>query len=235
MATTSLNPGVGPTNADIATAVAAPSAATIAAAVAAPSAATIATAVAAAVPTLTQINSSVASNAPSPNNWVYLGAGNMQSVSNATVSFSAYKKLRVAIRFQIGGTAQNPYLTLNNDTTSDMYSGANLVWSAGSSAIPQLNDYALSSRVYLTSNNNVAAGYTVTGYIDIDNANLTNWKIMNGQIYYVDGTGSTKYCEFNGKYLGTSAITSVKITDQGNNNFNAWAGNTNGFHVYGMN
>ena len=36
-------PGVGPTNADIATAVAAPSAATIAAAVAAPSAATIAT------------------------------------------------------------------------------------------------------------------------------------------------------------------------------------------------
>ena len=37
-------PGVGPTNADIATAVAAPSAATIAAAVAAPSAATIAAA-----------------------------------------------------------------------------------------------------------------------------------------------------------------------------------------------
>jgi len=71
MATSSLNPGVGPTNADIAAAVAAPSAATIAAAVAAPSAATIAAAVAApsaatiastvaaSVPTLAQINTAV--------------------------------------------------------------------------------------------------------------------------------------------------------------------------------
>ena len=93
-------PGVGPTNADIATAVAAPSAATIAAAVAAPSAATIAaavaapsaatiastvaapssatiaSAVAAAVPTISAINTAVANNAPSPNAWVHLGSAN---------------------------------------------------------------------------------------------------------------------------------------------------------------
>lgn len=52
-------PGVGPTNADIATAVAAPSAATIASTVAAPSAATIASTVAAAVPTIAAIQTAV--------------------------------------------------------------------------------------------------------------------------------------------------------------------------------
>ena len=55
-------PGVGPTNADIATAVAAPSAASIAAAVAAPSAATIAAAVAA--PSSATIASAVAAAVP---------------------------------------------------------------------------------------------------------------------------------------------------------------------------
>jgi hypothetical protein len=77
----------------------APSAATIAAAVAAPSSATIASAVAAAVPTISAINTAVANNAPSPNGWVLLGTGNLQNVNSATVSFSAYRKLRVVWKY----------------------------------------------------------------------------------------------------------------------------------------
>lgn len=69
-------PGVGPTNADIASAVAAPSAATIAAAVAAPSANTIASAVAAVVPnpfgiTVQATYNTSTNNATASNNFVY--------------------------------------------------------------------------------------------------------------------------------------------------------------------
>lgn len=128
-------PGVGPTNADIATAVAAPSAATIAAAVAAPSAATIAaavaapssatiaSAVAAAVPTTAGITSIVQANAGSPfgGTWTSLYANSPATLATSlTVSgLGSYKYLRVRW-FVVANSAGNNFeVRLNGDTGSN--------------------------------------------------------------------------------------------------------------------
>lgn len=113
-------PGVGPTNADIATAVAAPSAATIAAAVAAPSAATIATSVAAAVPTLAQINTSVSTYASSTPTWTYIGQTAFNIAGSTFSSLSGYKMYKLVVVNMTNATAAGAYgFRINGDTASN--------------------------------------------------------------------------------------------------------------------
>ena len=113
-------PGVGPTNADIATAVAAPSAATIAAAVAAPSSATIATAVAAAVPTTAEITSIVQANAGSPygGTLTSIGVQAFSGVSSVTFSsLSGYKNLQFYITGASPGSSNADFqIRFNGDS-----------------------------------------------------------------------------------------------------------------------
>jgi hypothetical protein len=122
MATTSLNPGVGPTNADIATAVAAPSAATIASAVAAPSAATIATAVAAAVPTTAGITTIVQANAGGAysGTMTSLGYQSMGNVNSVTFTgLSGYKYLQFfGTAIMQASNAGDFSLRFNSDSSS---------------------------------------------------------------------------------------------------------------------
>ena len=130
-------PGVGPANSDIAAAVAAPSAATIAAAVAAPSAATIAaavaapssatiaTAVAAAVPTIGAINTSVANNAPSPNNWTVITSTNTNNTASTYTfsSLSGYRSYKII--YSSNHLTNNASINLRfNGDTSTIYSCA---------------------------------------------------------------------------------------------------------------
>lgn len=149
-------PGVGPTNADIATAVAAPSAATIAAAVAAPSAATIAaavaapsaatiaTAVAAAVPTTAGITSIVQSNAGatlaqhqefSAGNWAWLGRTVFNSTTGEyTISgLESYKKIRIHIVANQTTGAQDVFLRLNGATSG--YGSSYGAWYGSTSGV----------------------------------------------------------------------------------------------------
>jgi hypothetical protein len=255
MATTSLNPGVGPTNADIATAVAAPSAATIAAAVAAPSAATIAaavaapsaatiastvaapssatiaTAVAAAVPTISAINTAVANNAPSPNNWVYLGNGSLVNVNTASVSFSAYKKLRIVWKFNMGASAQAPLWRFNGDTGSNYTQHASI----RSAAAWDTNVLISTDSIRMTIGN-MSVGSPAVGWMEIyDTASTTAHKqiITEGITAHSSLNNSYAKWEGMGVYRSNTAITSVSVTGNGGTNFSNDAFNS--FQVFGAN
>lgn len=140
-------PGVGPTNADIATAVAAPSSATIASAVAAavptlaqintsvtnngnayngPSAATIASTVAAAVPTTAGITTIVQANAGSPfgGTWTtisYVNFGATAGTAGLNVSgLTGYKYLRLFSTAYCGADT-SWRIRLNGDTGNNYF------------------------------------------------------------------------------------------------------------------
>ena len=231
-------PGVGPTNADIATAVAAPSAATIAAAVAAPSAATIATAVAAAVPTISAINTSVANNAPSPNAWVHLGTASMNNVNTATISFTAYRKLKVVIKgMGNASTSSTPALRFNGDSGNNYNSGFLYFRSGGTSPSTGLDVSNIGSyRLWRWTGSGLGNGTTFTGTIEIENASLTNIKNYSHKMAYFDaGDGAIAMIETVGSYQGTSAITSVTFFDFNGNAFASNTTNNIAFQVFGMN
>lgn len=211
-------PGVGPTNADIATAVAAPSAATIAAAVAAPSAATIAaavaapssstiaTAVAAAVPTLSQINTSVATNAPSPNGWTVISTNNANS-SFGTYTWSGlsgYKAYKLVFSTTVN-TQCAVYVRVNGISTSTYtYVGGNLL-------IPNTSfSTANSTQAYI--------GNTVDGFIHgemlFPDASTGNPKIMKGYAYYRNA-GNDWLSNSLSSTQSTAAITSITFAMSG--------------------
>lgn len=240
-------PGVGPTNADIATAVAAPSAATIAAAVAAPSAATIAaavaapssstiaTAVAAAVPTLSQINTSVANNAPSPNAWVHLGTVNMLNISSSTISFSAYRKLKIVLRLYSGVNTQNPTIRFNSDT-SNVYSVGQNFLSTGSTFSEFTGSINTSSlRLNYSNSGSLAANNVMISTIEIENASLANSKdFTSNSIFFQSGANFARVQNI-GCYYGSSAITSITLFCNSGNLFANSTVNNGAFQVFGMN
>jgi hypothetical protein len=226
MATTSLNPGVGPTNADIATAVAAPSAATIAAAVAAPSAATIAsavaapssstiaTAVAAAVPTLTQINNSVATNAPSPNAWVSIGSITANNTSN-TMTFSGlsgYKAYQIIFPFiEINGTYSGLALRINGDSSS-VYNGFHTVNYNGGQTYPGRDFNTNQLRI---AEGGVGTGAFISSFAEINQANLSAPKSITYS-GYAGGSSTTNIMQGGyGSCQNTSTVSSITIYNTG--------------------
>jgi hypothetical protein len=228
-------PGVGPANSDIAAAVAAPSAATIAAAVAAPSSATIASAVAAAVPTISAINSSVASNAPSPNNWVYLGNLNLSGVSSATISFSAYRKLKIIVPRIIGNVSvtQSPGIRLNGDS-SEIYSNATGYTVSGATSTSWSQGYS-NNRINLVQSN-LQTNSSFVGIIEIDNAHTNNTKNYSVTIGYRDGgAGSNVRRTEIGTYINTTPITSLTFFCASSQPFQTVVENQTAVQVFGVN
>ena len=236
MAMSSLNTKIGPTNADIATAVAAPSAATIAAAVAAPSAATIAsavaapsastiaTAVAAAVPTISAINTAVANNAPSANNWTLINSIAMAGANTYTFSsISGYKALRLYAprlsRLDASGTA-GVWIRLNGDTNAANYTWSRITTTASASTGALINAAANSyfgEGMYFNAGN----GGVLSFDYKIENANSTSVpKTMYGTYQTVANSGSsTPDNGARGNYLSTSAITSITIFAESTSTF----------------
>jgi hypothetical protein len=210
----------------------APSAAAIAAAVAAPSAATIATAVAAAVPTISAINSSVASNAPSPNGWVLLGTGNLQNTASATISFSAYKKLRIVWKF-VMQDAQAPVIRLNGDTGSNYVNTAILEYDATSNPM-----YQNTAETFLRiSIGNSIAGSMNTGFMEVENAGLSSSKLVRCQNITQHSSLSNARGRWDGNsvYRTSSAITSVTITGNSGSIYADDVYNATAFQVFGAN
>ncbi len=220
-------PGVGPTNADIATAVAAPSSSTIA------------TAVAAAVPTLTQINNSVATNAPSPNGWVFLGSGNLQGVSSATVSFSAYRKLRIVWKFTNGTGGPQAVLVRFNGDTGNNYTVAALVSYNDTYAQAQTNFLINTDSLRMTYGNLANAGSCI-GWMEVNDANSTS---AHKQAIYRNMAAMTNLpsngigrFDADGIWRNNAAITSVTILGLNGTVFSAGESyNAQGFQVFGAN
>lgn len=237
-------PGVGPTNADIATAVAAPSAATIAAAVAAPSAATIAatvaapsaatiaTAVAGAVPTLGQINTSVSTNAPSPHTWTLISTvtPNSTATSVSFTGISGYKTLKIVCpRIETtGGTLNGIALRINSDATSGNYSGAGWSISPNNSISPTLN---LDTWLVLSSGNGPSGG-GFGGHVTIYNSNVASQKFIES--FFVGayaGASGGGFSQLQGVWTSTATITSLTI----HNNGTALLGGGKSIYLYGAN
>jgi hypothetical protein len=211
-------PGVGPTNADIATAVAAPSAATIAtavaapsaatiaAAVAAPSSATIATAVAAAVPTISAINTSVANNAPNPNNWTVIGNSGTGWSTFTFSSVSGYRTLRLFTPRMLSSADGQVQFRINGDSTTNVYMSSR-AHSFGGSFGGNVESSSLIS-LGMTVGSSGPATFDVT----FDFANLTTIpKIITGRFGGLGSTYTSISDSFRGYYTSTSAITSLTV------------------------
>lgn len=224
-------PGLGPQNSDIAAAVAAPSAATIAAAVAAPSAATIAAAVAApsaatiatqvaaSVPTLSQINTSVANNA-SPFGGTWTAITTSGTLTNA-VSFTdisslgGYKRLRFVF-WNLRQVGSNLFHYRINGTSSGYttygfyHSGFDAAWPTGA----QDGSSIMDGTSFVGSSSDQSSSHII-------------------DIYNADSTTSYKYCEFFGYgtkssyintpgpiygraiFKNTAAVTSLRVANSG--------------------
>ena len=215
----SVYPGLGPTNADIATAVAAPSAATIAAAVAAPSAATIATAVAApssstiatavaaAVPTLSQINTSVSTYAPSSNNWTVVATATPNNTVN-TYTFSGLSgyKLYKVVYYITMSAIDRVGLRINGDAGSNYTYAYSNISSGGASG-----DVISGGTLYGIN----ASGSPAIGYYLINNATIGAYK----DIQFNSGTGgvSARNGFGTGVWQNTATITSITVLSSSNN------------------
>lgn len=259
-------PGVGPTNADIASTIATtpaisaqitanvPTASAIATAVAAPSLAQITSAIttnaasagvtmaaitssittnaASAGVTLAAIGTQVANNAPSPNNWTFLGTGNLQNVSSATVSFSSYRTLRIG--FRIIDAADSPAFRLNGDTGVNYINGYNLINSGSTN--PLSSTVTTNDRIPVTYNNEgVISGVVFIGDIEISPAGLSNLKLCKIRTWYTNQSSFNRFSESYCTYNSTAAITSITFFNAGGSNFSGNSTNIIAFQVFGAN
>jgi hypothetical protein len=213
-------PGVGPANSDIAAAVAAPSAATIAAAVAAPSAATIASAVAApssatiasavaaAVPTISAINSSVASNASPYGGTVTHSYARGNGAATYTFSgLSGYKYLRVTwagITCTANGVGVS--ILINNDFSTSYT--AMIHKKRADSATPSL-EFGFNNKINLETI--LSTGTKQNGVLIIPNSNsaaIKNYTMTNS----FNNTATDIMQDYTGAWMNTAAISSITFS-----------------------
>jgi hypothetical protein len=189
--------------------------------------------VAAAVPTIGAINTAVANNAPSPNAWVFLGTGNLSNVSTATVSFTAYRKLKIVMKFYANpSNTQVPCLRLNGDSSGIYGEGSTHLISGGTST--QISAGLENNRINLIQNG-LNQNQAFIGVIEIENASLTNVKNLSSNIIYRDTSGGTVWKRDLNIYRGTSAITSITIYDTNGVAFQNYVENNTAFQVFGVN
>jgi len=212
-------PGVGPTNADIATAVAAPSAATIAAAVAAPSAATIASAVnapsaatiatqvAASVPTLSQINTSVANNSsPFGGTYTNLGTTTLSGTSTTISGLSGYKYLKMWVYFTPNDNGQRFIWRINGDSSA-IYSYALRNWTGNNS-----NVIATRNATSFGVTNNANDVSQINGFeIEIARNDSSVYKFIKSKGIVREGATATMHSS-TGVYASTTVISSITFS-----------------------
>ena len=226
-------PGVGPTNADIATAVAAPSAATIAAAVAAPSSATIASAVAAAVPTTAGITSIVQANAGSPvgGTWTQIATTTANGNNSYTfTNLSGYKYLKLMwTSLHCAAGTQTMRITFNGVTTNTYnIFGEQMIGYNNGSSFPDAIAMGVNFPV-----ENVETDYQRNnGFIEIPNSNSTMAKHV--RLHNTSFSSYWRYYRWNGIWTNTSPISSITVALSAST-FNFPTSNGAGFILIGAN
>lgn len=177
MSVNNLNPGVGPTNADIAAAVAAPSLAQITSAITTNAAsagvtnASIASAVttnaASAGVTMAAINTAVANNAsPFGGTWTNLYSGSIGGVSTLNISgLGSYKYLRCRFREvrTINSNLTNFLIRFNGDSSGSysywlqLTNGSSVNWTSGT------NDSKIDWGFHSSGGNGINGGFDIFG------------------------------------------------------------------------
>jgi hypothetical protein len=234
-------PGVGPTNADIATAVAAPSAATIASAVAAPSAASIAAAVAApsaatiaaavaapsaatiastvAAPSLASITSAIQANAGSPfgGTWTNLGVLTSSAQTISFTGLSSYKYLRFSFWVYNDSAGIYPSIRLNGDS-SGLYTFIAPISTSNSSTTPApVRSLTATEITPQTAENSVGQYYSMN--FEIFGAQSGAYKTFKGCNIYTNVSSGTTAHTFDGTWRNTAAVSSVTfLTNRASSN-----------------
>jgi hypothetical protein len=200
---------VGPTNTDVANAVASNSnvATTISSNV--PSASTIATAVAGAVPTISAINTSVANNAPSPSNWTVISTIAVTSQTTLTFSgLSGYKTYKLVGVLSPSSVSQMIF-RLNNDSGGNYYS-TQQGWVNGQN--PSYISRGAASTAFSATYVQTSSSNYFSIDINIYSANTSAMKFVDGKLgYYDSGQSTNGYGILMGEWLGSSAITRIDV------------------------
>lgn len=201
-------PGVGPTNADIATAVAAPSAATIAAAVAAPSAATIAAAVnAPSTSAIVAAGNSAGWASTGGLTWTPIATPSLNGTSTYTWSgLSGYKYYKLAM---FGQTVANAsvYIRFNGDSTSNTYSTGGFFMVQGSGA--PASYWSSGANQIQTMMNNQAQFFHL--FMNINEANSTGAKDCVFTFNSTNSGGTTQTNNGTGFWSNSAAINSITL------------------------
>lgn len=189
--------------------------------------------------TNSSIATQVANNAPSPNAWVFLGSGNLQGNNSATVSFSAYRKLRIVWKFTNGTGGPQAVLVRFNGDTGNNYTVAALVSYNDTYAQAQTNFLINTDSLRMTYGNLANAGSCI-GWMEVNDANSTS---AHKQAIYRNMAAMTSLpsngigrFDADGIWRNNAAITSVTIIGNGGTVFSAGESyNAQGFQVFGAN
>lgn len=175
----------------------------------APTAATVATAVAGAVPTISAINSSVASNAPSPFSWTVITntVANGTATSYTFSSLSGYKYYRLIFEVSLPASAIN--VRLNGDGGSS-YTRSFFGYSTGGITGTFEQNQSFMLQASTTSG-------LMHGDLTIENASATVYKIIKG----TTASNSNFYINHFGIWRNTAAVTSISVFSDNNNIANA--------------
>jgi hypothetical protein len=175
----------------------------------APTAATVATAVAGAVPTISAINSSVASNAPSPFSWTVITntVANGTATSYTFSSLSGYKYYRLIFEVSLPSSAL--CVRLNGDSASS-YSRSFFGYSSGSIT----GSFEQNQTFLLQASTNSGLMY---GDLTIENATATVYKIIKG----ITSSNGNFHINHLGIWRNTAAVTSISVFSDNNNIANA--------------
>jgi hypothetical protein len=175
-------PGVGPQNTDIATAVAA------------------------AVPTLAQINNSVATNAPNPSDWTLIGNSGTGWNTFTFSSISGYKRLRLFAPKSFAGSPSNLNVRINGNTTAGDYINTRTNMTGGTISA------GATSNTFLTTGVQATADQAATYDLIFEFANLTTLpKTVTGRFGAVTSTNVSTADAYRGYFGPTGAITSITI------------------------
>ena len=175
-------PGVGPQNTDIATAVAA------------------------AVPTLAQINNSVATNAPNPSDWTLIGNSGTGWNTFTFSSVSGYKRLRLFAPKSFAASPSSLNVRINGNTTAGDYINSRAFVSAGTIGSNATSNTFLQTEIQATADQ--AATYDLI----FEFANLTTVpKVITGRFGAVTSTNVSTADGYRAYFGPTGAITSITI------------------------
>lgn len=171
-------------------------------------------------PTLAEINNSVATYAPSPNNWTLISTWTLGGTSSFTwSSLSGYKTYKIVTPSMYIGGASSVGIRINSDTNN------NYVASAADATQNNFNN----NTFFILSNpgNNTSFHFN----LEINQANLAGNKSINAQYGDVNG----RAYKVDGSYATNAAINSITIMNANSVSFSASNGSANLVHLYGAN
>lgn len=173
-------------------------------------------------PTLSEINNSISTLSPSPNNWTLLGTWTLGGVSTFTFSgLTGYKTYKIVTPPMLfASLASNTRIRVNGDT-------GNNYAVLGNGPNGAFNDLGSNNYGLANPGTNTALAFVFT----ISEANTAGNKSISA--FY--GDNANNVFDFGGSYATTSTVNSITIFNGAGGVFSAANASANLVHIYGAN